>query len=281
MRVYEALKAADTPVNRVRRFAACGAASYVEYNPEEGRHRVKGFFCGDRFCRPCSTARSARGRRAVLAVAEGVFLRFVTLTLRANSDPLDVSLSRLLKSFANLRSAKIWKDNVKGGVAVVEIKRGRGSGLWHVHLHALIHGRRVDQADLSYAWLRATGDSFRVDIRAVREKEKGAAYVCKYLGKGFDQSVLASPEDLRECVIALGGRRLLIPFGDWFGRFGKPDAEPQQGWKLVGGLHSIIAAADAGQAWAQGVLLSLRRAREGGLVVEQEPDIDVGFGPSD
>ena len=159
----------------------------------------------------------------------------------------------------------MWGQCVKGGVGVVEIKRGRGSGHWHAHLHLLVHGYYIDQRALSRAWHKATGDSPIVDVRAVSDERKGAAYVCKYLGKGFDSSVLASADDLRECVVALSGRRLLIPFGDWYGAFGAARREPEPEWRVVGGLHDLLSAAGRGEAWAVGVLRSLRASRERGI----------------
>jgi hypothetical protein len=106
-------------------------------------------------------------------------------------------------------------------VATIEIKRGKRSGLWHPHLHVLvarpscvclrgrhpydggplcIHGRiccphALNQCCLAHAWRQITGDSYVVDIRAVRadsEGDMGGAIreVVKYCTKLTDAGAL-------------------------------------------------------------------------------------------
>lgn len=257
-RVHAALREAKVSEKRIQRFSSCGASCSVEYHPASQRYRTRGYFCGDRFCVPCSRARAGRSRSAILSLCDGLRMRLVTFTRKSKQESLTDAIDHLLESFKKVRRARAWKDFVDGGVAVLEIKRGRGSAEWHVHLHCLTHGRLIPWKPLSDAWYLATGDSFVVDIREVKEKERGVGYVCKYLGKGFDASVFHDADDLRECITALGGRRMLIPFGDWYGRVGDVEIEREDGWKLVGSLHGIVSAADGGEEWARGILMNLR-----------------------
>lgn len=270
-RVARALEAADVPIKRRQRFACCGASAFVEINTETGEARCKGFYCGDRFCKPCGAARAARARRAIAALlgtSPGVFF---TLTLRAKETTVTEALNRLVRHFKKLRTMPRWKRHVDGGAFVIEIKRGSGSGEWHVHLHGLYHGRIYDRAALSADWFEATGDSFIVDVDEVRSPERAAGYVCKYLTKGFDSSVLRSPNDLRDCILATSGRRLLVTFGDWFGRVDVDRPPATAGWRVVGGLDGILARADAGDEWARGVIFCLRLAKGLGAQHEGEP----------
>ena len=265
-RVLTALRAANVPEKRIQRFRECGAGCVIERCEESGAYRAVAFYCGDRCCIPCARARAARGRNAITALLRGKRARLVTFTRRSGVESLTDALDHLLASFAAVRRTKIWRDSVDGGAGVIEIKRGRFSGGWHVHLHCVVTGTWIDHSALSLAWHRATGDSPVVDIREIKDGEKGVGYVCKYLGKGFDHSVFASPDDLVECITALRGRRLLVAFGDWYGRVGDVDDRADGSWKLVGSLHMVRACAERGELWAQGVFIALGRARAAGSV---------------
>lgn len=185
---------------------------------------------------------------------------------------MELALEDLLRWFKLVRKEECWKNAVKGGVGVVEIKRGKGSDLWHPHIHCLVHGHWLDAPKLVAAWRRITGGSTGVKVEAVRDAHDAGRYVAKYLGKGFDRSVITDHFDLVECVRGLGGRRLLVTFGDWYNAVDDGDRPPEPGWRLVGGLHGILAAAERGEPWARGVLLSLRLQRVG-LSQEENPPV--------
>lgn len=195
----------------------------------------------------------------------------VTFTRKSRLESLTDALDHLYASFKKVRRADAWKNYVAAGAAVCEIKRGSGSGEWHVHLHCLVIGKGpIPWKPLSDAWYLATGDSFVVDLREVAG-ERGVGYVTKYLGKGFDQSVIASPDDLRECIIALGGRRMLNAFGAWYGAVGDVELQQEGEWKLVGSLHGIVAAAERGEEWAKGVMMNLRREAAPAAEAQADP----------
>ncbi len=84
------------------------------------------------------------------------------------------------------RAATPWAD-VAGAVYSIEVKRGRNSGQWHPHAHAvalLPTGKTLDQEQLSEHWRRVTGDSFIVDCRRFRSADRlrGVADVDDALG---------------------------------------------------------------------------------------------------
>jgi hypothetical protein len=256
-RVRAALVAANVPEGRQERFCACGSDCMIEFSPTAKRHRVRSFHCGDRFCQPCARARSWKVQANLLRWTEGERVRLVTLTMRANGQPLSKSIDRLIRSFASLRRNVVWKAAVDAGAYVIEVKQGRGGHGWHVHVHALVIGRYLDQRALSRAWLTCTGDSPIVDVRDASNAPGVIGYVCKYLTKSFDRTVAQTPDLLAECVLALRGRRMLGTFGDWRSRRVEGEIEDRGEWVAVGRLDSVWGAAVRGESWALGVFHSL------------------------
>jgi len=257
-KVVEALEKINGGGSRLERFLACGAQAVVEYSPSLKRHRVRASYCGDRLCRPCAKARSVQAEHRFVKLAGDASLRFITLTLEHTDDPLSDQLDHLYASFTRLRQHDLWTDNVTGGVAVVEITFDQEELFWHVHLHILAAGRFIDQAELSDAWNRASRGSYIVDIRAVKEKREGIAYVAKDCSKGFHRSCADRPDDLLELALALRGRRMFATFGAWRNVDLEEEEDEATDWQKVGRVTSIIKAAGQGQAWALGILRSLR-----------------------
>jgi hypothetical protein len=255
--VEAALGAACVPAARLAKFRACGAGCCVEYSQTAGKYRVRAYYCHDRFCLPCSRSKSKKIEAELVDLCRGETVRFVTLTRRATEESLQSSLDHLLLSFKKLRAQNFWKAAVRAGTAVVEVTRGANGTHWHVHLHALVIGGWLDQGELSAGWEKATGGSKIVDVRLVRDASVGVAYVAKYAGKGWSRSVLDDPDALIECVVSLRGRRLLIDFGDWYGREDQLCKVEHFDWKRVGWLNHIYADAVERKPWAVGLLQSL------------------------
>lgn len=275
-RVRIAMAAANVPSKRLERFDACGAEAIVEYSPSTCRQRVKAFYCGDRFCVPCATARSRRVQRKLSALVAGRVSWFVTLTLRNCGGSLIERLNHLDGSFKRLRRSPLWKQAVDAGASVVEIKRGAGSGKWHVHLHSILLGRELDKYRLSREWRKATGDSFIVHVRKVDDHEKAVSYCAAYAGKGFDKSVLRVEDDLLECLCSLRSSRLLKFFGGWYRLDADGDEKPITDWRRVGRLGDFIAGSVSGDAKSMAVMRGLgvqvHRDDEGFYFSRTEPD---------
>lgn len=102
-----------------------------------------------------------------------------------------------------------------GGVSSIEIKRGSGSGLWHVHSHAVwLCKEAPDENRLRDEWKDVTGDSFIVDVRPFTGSDlatyvEGFMEVFKYAVK-FSSMALS---DNWEAFQLLAGRRLVNSFG--------------------------------------------------------------------
>src|SRR5204862_1110655 len=97
--------------------------------------------CKKKWCPVCvrgiATKRSIKFSRAAALMRWPMHL---TLTVRNVADDDDHDfVRRLRRNFGKLRHRKIWKNNVTGGVAGIEVtNKGKG---WHPHLHALIDCR--------------------------------------------------------------------------------------------------------------------------------------------
>lgn len=257
-RIWRALQDAGVSDSRLEAFETCGHNAWVmESVNEPGTYRIASDKCHDRLCSPCGAERSRVIAANVIEKLAGQDARFITLTLRGRSEPLRDTITRLYKSFARLRSRKLWKRAVTGGVAFLEIKRSADCNFWHVHLHALVQGKFLEKRKLSGTWHTITGDSYVVDIAFVRDQANAARYVAKYASKPIDPTATRDHEALIEVIHALKGRRLCLTFGSWRGYVltELPDQEP---WQAIEPLSSLLQRASAGAPDAVQILNSLK-----------------------
>jgi hypothetical protein len=183
--------------------------------------------CKHLLCPLCAIRRGSKALKAYLDRLEVIraskpslkpFL--VTLTVKDGPD-LEERFKHLAKS-----QHELWKrkrrgrgsvlDGVAGAVWSYEIKRGKGSGLWHPHLHMIALAESMPDADaLSREWHNITGDSFIVDVRPIDQEDpvSGFMEVFKYAVKFSDQP----PKDTLHAWLTLRGKRLLASAGDFRG----------------------------------------------------------------
>lgn len=115
--------------------------------------------------------------------------------------------------------APVEMNKASGGVSSIEIKRGSGSGLWHVHSHAVwLCEVAPDPIQLALEWKEVTGDSHIVDVRpftgnTLEDYLQGFMEVFKYAVK-FSSMELT---DNWEAFKLLSGRRLVNSFGSFRG----------------------------------------------------------------
>ena len=152
-------------------------------------------------CPLCAIRRGAKSLGAYLDRFEAIkrtsghlmpFL--VTLTVKDGED--------LRERFKHLHDSQreLWKrkqrgrgsvlDGVHGAVWSYEIKRGKGSGLWHPHLHMIALAEVAPDARwLSSEWHQITGDSYIVDVRPISQDDPASGFVevFKYAVKFSDQ----------------------------------------------------------------------------------------------
>lgn len=148
----------------------------------------------------------------------------MTFTVR-DGESLEERTRHLLRAFQVLKNRRRrwlaghrgepWTEfaKVAGAVGSYEFKRGKGSGLWHPHIHMVaMCASPPDQGDLRREWEAITGDSFMVDVRPFREGQdpaQGFMEVFKYAVKFGDLSL----SDNWAIAQYLRGSRLLFSLG--------------------------------------------------------------------
>lgn len=170
-------------------------------------------YCKDRFCVICSPGRRSRIQQKIKYLLRcavyppGYFLGMITVSL-VNPPHLGEGIKKLQKSFAKLRSTKMWKSKIRGGVYVIEITGGPGG--WHPHIHALVEQKFISWQSFQSRWLAISGGSaFHVKKVPAGQAER---YITKYLSKPA-----VEPEALELAQDELRHVRLFQPFGLWHG----------------------------------------------------------------
>jgi len=259
--VRQYMQEAGTSANVLENFNNCGADAWVFYCKETQKYRLEANYCKNRNCRPCMQAKAnllATNLRTKVEDAPGKQYRFITLTLLHTSQPLATQLERLTTCFKKLRNSKIWKETQDGGAVMLEVKFNRETGEWHPHLHIVAEGYFLHHAKLSEAWYSITGDSFRVDIRALKSARDAAFYVGKYVAKGTNDDVWMTPHAAVEWIKAMKGKRICATYGTWrgFKLLEKPELTGE--WTRIDCITSIERRAAAGQQDAIRLLDTLR-----------------------
>ena len=208
-------------VHLARRVAGCGEYLLFRhyFTIDQVRLHAAQFCKKHLLCPLCAIRRGAKAMQAYLpryeavCAAEPVLRPFlVTLTVKDGPD--------LRERFQHLMAAQheLWKrklrgrgsvlDGVRAAVWSYEVKRGRGSGLWHPHLHMVAMAEhQPDQQQLAAEWRAITGDSFIVDVRAIDQLDPSSGFleVFKYALKFSDME----PADTFHAFQVLRGRRLV------------------------------------------------------------------------
>jgi hypothetical protein len=203
-------------------------------------------------CPLCAIRRGAKALQAYLpryeairAADEGLRPFLVTLTVKDGPD--------LAERFNHLRKCQreLWMrkhrgrgcafDQVEAAVWSYEVKRGRGSGLWHPHLHMVALSRvQPDEGTLSREWHAITGDSFIVDVRPINLADPASGFleVFKYALKFSDME----PADTLAAWQVLRGRRLVGSAGAFRGIEDLTDA-PLDGLPYLDVVYRWMAGA--------------------------------------
>lgn len=145
----------------------------------------------------------------------------VTFTVKDGED-LAERFNHLRKNLQSYHKRRHGKKHIceakkaKAAVWSYEIKRGKNSGLWHPHVHAIwLCEESPDQVTISDQWKNLTGDSYIVDVRPIDESDTAGGFmeVFKYAIKFSDQP----HEDTVHCFDILRKKRLIGSFGDFYG----------------------------------------------------------------
>lgn len=256
---------------RVERFDNCGGGCVVEASMDTGELRIRGNYCGDRFCEPCSVARSKHVAEELLCLMEGKRCSFLTIAPQHTNGSLCQQIAELEHAFRCLRQTALWKSRVVGGAKVLEIKIEEADRCsWHPHLHILLEGSYLPHADLVRLLEKSLKRSCHVYIEPA-VPGRHVRYLCKYVGKAIDGGVVDSPGHLDVALRALSGRRVCDRFGAWRGAVPLPD-KPAVVWKPICSLAWLVSASASGDQWAARTLAVLLSKRSG------EVDVDLGKG---
>lgn len=156
--------------------------------------------------------------QVILAEKPNLKPYLVTLTVKDGEDlrerfrHLHGSVQRLHKTRTG-RGQYSEACKASGAVWSYEFKRGKNSGLWHPHTHAIwLCETPPDQAALRLQWKKITGDSHMCDVRPFHDDRDvlgGFLEVFKYAVKFSDLPM----EDNWDGWKALAGKRLVASFG--------------------------------------------------------------------
>lgn len=225
------------------------------------RLKISASYCHDRFCSPCQRSRSLVIAQNLKDLIQHKQVRMVTLTIATDLLPLADALTMLYNSFQQLRRTPLWKSTVWGGCAILEVKRSATLPRWHPHLHVLTEGKYLSQGHLTQVWYSITGTSHIVDIRMVKSPDHAASYVTKYLTKPTALRYTNHDDLLDETIVALKGRRSVMPFGTWYGlRLTRPI--PDGDWIPVLPLADLIRRAAGGSPPDIALLNALQEHRQ-------------------
>jgi len=196
----------------VQRILACGTEAWVECSPSTGRYRVRANRCGSRVCPRCRVPWGLKQQEKIVSAVADVpeeRRKLATFTLKSTSAPLRMQVKRLWKCFERLKNRSLWRWNVRGSIAVLEITYNVERGQWHPHLHVVLDACWIDQKLLSQTWLAVTRDSKIVDIRAIRSFDSMATYLVKYLLKAIILPVGVNPVHTDELYDLYNGSKFV------------------------------------------------------------------------
>lgn len=133
------------------------------------------------------------------------------------------------ESRSGKRAFSCW-GNLAGGVMSFEVKRGSGSGLWHIHGHAVVCGPAgLQQHDFQSAWSDLVGYWAQLDLRPLNsstrlqldpDSAETEQAVAKDLMEVFKYALKFNAmtfEDRREAFEKLQGKRMVSAFGAFYG----------------------------------------------------------------
>lgn len=187
-------------------------------------------FCREHLlCEFCAIRRGAKALAAYVArfeviKAENPALKnsMITFTIANGPDLLErfdhiqnairELNKRRTRAKTGSRDVTEW-SKVFGWVGSYEIKRGKNSGEWHVHVHLIaLHVERIDAKALKAEWQRITGDSHVLRIDPARHPETPAVDFLEVFKYAVKFSEIA-PVDRLEAFLKLSCRRLIFSGG--------------------------------------------------------------------
>lgn len=227
------------------RLLHCRDHAWFYRHDETGEVRVGSNACSLRWCPVC-----ARSRRNYIAhvvgewIPETAYPKFLTLTLRHSTAPLDWQIKCLYKYFRELRRRLEFKRCVTGGIWFFQIKKSKADNLWHPHLHCIITGLYLSKHKLHKMWCQVTHGSFVADIRGIDDPQKAANDAARYAASPGSLLGL-SLADGCELVGATYGQRICGTWGTGRAVSLSPvKSEDADKWHNVGSWYQVMSELD-------------------------------------
>ena len=235
----------------LNKWDACRDHAWFARHKDTGEVRVFSSACRLRWCSLCSNARRGYITHTVAEwLTKSRYPKFLTVTLKHSDAPLAHQVKCLYDYFRKFRKVKFVKKSAVGGIWFFQIKRSKKSGQWHPHIHCVVEGSYMKQRALSEIWSRITFGSKVVDIRPIRNIEKGANEVARYASTPADLST-TDPSDFVELFDSLHGRRSCGTWGTARNvSLRQPKADDINKWENVGSW-TVLYATQGREAAAQ------------------------------
>lgn len=257
----------DLPRKTKERILSCGMNAWVEWSEYAQKYRITANACKHRYCPLCrhrwTRTTHDRLKNAVDAIPKGR-AKLITLTQRSTTAPLTTQLVNLWQAFRRLRERKVWKNNVRGSVTVLEVTYNEETNQWHPHLHSICSARFIPQKVLAREWLHSSRGSMIVDVRAVKNTEKTAQYLTSYLTKMPQMSTTDGINPWTELLDSTRGNRLIRFHGTLRAvqKTAPVDDDYPCDWKRVKPLLILIDDALHGSHSATTILRAIQRQRD-------------------
>lgn len=171
--------------------------------------------CDNFFCPRCQPTLSRRRFESMEWWTNTVTQpKHVVLTVK-NTDQFSAEYVEWFKhQFKKLRNQKFAKGWI-GGMWSLEVTWSESAG-WHLHLHALIDARWIDNSQLAIRWAKLVGQDFAiVHVKDARSKDY-LKEVTKYTVKGSELAAWPSTI-IAQFVDAMSGGRNFGVFGTLHG----------------------------------------------------------------
>jgi hypothetical protein len=197
----------------------------------------------DRTCPACSRKIYDRlfGRYLNVVRSKRNNLKFLTLTWKPVSMQ-DPSIVREIGScFQRLLDRKPYRKVWKSVLATIECKK-TVEGEFYYHLHAILEGGYVKQAQISKDWEDLSGFPVVWIKRIYRTVVRALRYVLKYVLKGFN---FEDPQDRIDFKASMRGVRYVRSYGGFY------DLKKHYGQNYYKASHVPFPCPDCGavRAW--------------------------------
>ena len=222
-------------------FIKCRTSAYFARQKSTGKVSIIANSCHQRWCPFCSKSKTNIIRKNVREWLKKInHPKFLTFTLKHSNKDLAEQIDILYASFKQLRRINLFKKNAQSGVWFFQIVKSKTDNLLHPHLHVITGGGYIPRRELSREWLRITGESFVVDIRAINNPATASDYVARYASKTCNPSAFCIDE-LNEIDRAIKKHRVC---GSWGSakkaKLTIPPKMDRGDWQMLGKFSTIL-----------------------------------------